>query len=335
MDNTTLRSNLDDASVKALFEQCYGVQVLALQRMVSDTGKRMYRVRLKHGVDWTLRIVDDIQKEEIVALTRLLAFLEELQYPAERPVLTSEQNAYGAVDHWHFCATTFLVGAPVNYTPTSLALLGAAVGRLHALKRSPVYTPPQAEMLPARELAFARQQLSGVKALVPRQYIRQYDVLETALLSIDHGAHLPVTLIHNDCHPANALLTAPQQVTLLDWEGAGLGAAVLDVGFLLANCDGKAPWDSLTALPVHPDKARLQAVIEGYTRWYRLSPEELAYLSDALRFRALVFGACSFAEAIAHNQPAEFTRWWWARYNMADEVAGQASRYFEQALSQQ
>jgi len=57
------------------------------------------------------------------------------------------------------------------------------------------------------------------------------------------------------------------EVVLIDWEGAGLGPAIIDLGFLLISCaipllvgwdDGTAalPWQS----PAHPPRLRLLAV---------------------------------------------------------------------------
>src|SRR5437660_6867660 len=228
--------------------------------------------------------------------------------------------------------TTFLVGAPPEYTPASLLILGSVVGQLHALQPLPTYVPPQADMLPSGEIAFAQQQLTAIASLVPHQYVAQYELLEKALSSIDYGVNLPTTLIHNDCHPGNALLTAPGQVTLLDWEGAGMGPAVLDVGFLLLNCDGKAPWDPLSATPFHPDGERLRAVIEGYCRYHQLTIDEFNYLPTAVRFRSLVFGACNFAAAIAKRENADFSQWWWKRYCVAEEIVDMARSCFEQVL---
>jgi len=310
----------------------YRVQVSSLQRLSSDSGKHIYRVKLANGASWLLRMVKDPDKSTLVELAHLLLFFEQENYPAERIVLTVERAAIGTIGDWHICVTTFLVGSPLEYTPVTLSLLGATVGRLHALKLPPSNLPPQAGMLPLGELAFAQQRLAVIAPLVPRQYIEQYELLETAVLSIDHGTGLPATLIHNDCHPANALVTAPGQVTLLDWEGAGMGPAILDVGFLLANCDGMVPWSPLPSTAFHPDENRLKAVIDGYCRYHQPTMSELDFLTDAVRFRSLVFGACSFAAAIAQHERAEFSQWWWTRYCAAEEIAEKAREYFAQIL---
>lgn len=330
MDERESQQEFDDAFLSEILREHYHTRALSFHRLPSDSGKHIYQVELAAGTRWTLRIVANVSRGTLDELAHLLLFFEQHDYPAERLVFTAEQEPLSSAGDWHVCVTTFLDGVPLDATPATFSLLGAVVGRLHALKPLLTYPPPQAEMLPDGELAFARQQLDAIAPLVPRQYIVQYEWLEAAFASIDHGTNLPTTLIHNDCHPGNALLTAPGQVTFLDWEGAGIGPAVIDLGFLLANCDGKAPWESLsTAQSFHPDAARLRAVAEGYTRYHRLNTIELDYLPDAIRFRSLVFGACSFGEAIAQHKPAEFSQWWWARYRAAEEIAEQARRHLE------
>ncbi len=332
MNARKLPLDLEESFLVESIRERYHVQAISLQRLPSDSGKHIYRVHLGTGACWILRVVEGSHKGTLVELAHLLTFFEQTNYLAERIVLTVEQTAISDVGNWHIFMTTFLVGAPLEYTAAAFSLLGAIVGQLHALKPLLTYTPPQAGMLPAGELAFAQQQLAAIAPLVPHQYIAQYEFLETAFSSIDHGTSLPTTLIHNDCHPANALLTAPGQVTLLDWEGTGMGSAILDVGFLLVNCDGKVPWEPLSTAPVHPDEACLWAAIEGYSHHYQLSMSELDCLLDAVRFRSLVFGACSFAEAIVQHKNAEFAQWWWIRYRMAEEITDKARMYFEQIL---
>lgn len=330
MNESRYDSEIARSFITELVRQHYNVQPVALRRLPSDSGKHIYHLKLEHGGDWILRVVEEMSATPFVDLANILLFFEQNNYPAERVILTKEQTAIGTAGNWHLFMTTFLVGKQLEYTPENLSLLGSVVGQLHALKQSLTYFPPPAPALPTGELAFAQRQLASVASLVPQKFFAEYELLETALASFDRDTHLPTTLIHNDCHPANAVLTAPRQVTLFDWEDAGMGPAVLDVGFLLMNCDGKAPWDSLLSVPFYIETSRIQAVIQGYHQHYQLTSDELDYLPDAIRFRSLVFGACSFADAIAQHRNAEFSQWWWKSYCMAKEIADTAREYFEQ-----
>ncbi len=60
-----------------------------------------------------------------------------------------------------------------------------------------------------------------------------------------------------------------------------------------------------------------------------LTPEELEYLPDAIRFRAIVYGACTFAASIARDGKEDEDLWWWRRYNAADEITERARKQFE------
>jgi len=51
-------------------------------------------------------------------------------------------------------------------------------------------------------------------------------------------------------------------------------------------------------------------------------------LPDAIRFRAIVYGACSFAASIARDGKEDEDLWWW-RYNAADEITERARKQFE------
>lgn len=59
-------------------------------------------------------------------------------------------------------------------------------------------------------------------------------MLIAAVESVDSCEVLPTVIIHNDYHPANIIQTTGGQLVPVDWEGAGLGPAVIDVGFLSA-----------------------------------------------------------------------------------------------------
>lgn len=152
----------------------------------------------------------------------------------------------------------------------------------------------------------------------------RYETLVTAIQRIDPCEDLPHVLIHNDCHPGNAVVTPNGTVAFIDWEGAGWGAAVIDVGFLLSSCDTESPWTP--RLP--PNPKRVQAVIDGYCQYHILTPSEVDRLVDAMRFRALVYGAGSFASAVRAQKPEEDNPWWWTRYTAAAGIADRARQRF-------
>src|SRR5206468_3787034 len=112
-----------------------------------------------------------------------------------------------------------------------------------------------------------------------------------------HGA--PRVLIHNDCHHWNSVSTPDGRVVLIDWEGAGLGPAVIDLGFAALSVD-----TSGIVGPVEPpDPARLDALLAGYRQHHALTSGELEHLADAIRFRTLVGACANLAHAVRDARP--------------------------------
>jgi Ser/Thr protein kinase RdoA (MazF antagonist) len=243
-------------------------------------------------------------------------------------VRSIDGEAVVAHDGWYYLMTTFIEGVPFDWSLTAFYNLGAALGKLHALCLDAAYSLPRAGMLPGRELAYSQKQLERVEPLVPANLQSRYEELLQAVTQLDRLEDLPLVCIHNDCHPANSICTADGQIQLIDWEGAGVGPAVIDVGFLLASSDDALPWTPLAPLDIYrPHEERIAAIVEGYCCYRTLIPIELERLPDALRFRSLVYGACHFASAIAGHQQ-EDPQWWWLRYTAAEEIATLAKAYF-------
>ncbi|HEX4206414.1 MAG TPA: phosphotransferase [Ktedonobacteraceae bacterium] len=299
----------------------YGIANAYLQPMTSDSGKRLYRVEAPDGQRSVLHLTQACDQKRCAELARVLLFLEQQHYPAERIVPTLKQTDIGTMNGWCHIMTQFVEGTHPDYSPEALFALGAQLGRLHGLTLPEKRTFPKAGMLPQNELAFAQQQLASIADKVPEQFHERYKMLQEALSSLDRCENLPVVLLHNDYHPANAIYTQHGELTFIDWDGAGVGPAIIDLGFLLSNCDGSVPWAPLPLTgEFHPDKTKLTAVLAGYSQYQQLVTEELDLLPDAIRFRALVFGACHFASMITeHGTPGPLMQWW-ARYTAADEI---------------
>lgn len=171
-------------------------------------------------------------------------------------------------------------------------------------------------------MAYALSELATVAGRVPAQHLAQYERLEVACHSIDSCQDLPTVFLHGDCHPWNSVRTPEGDVVLIDWDSAGPGPAVIDVGFLLLSCD----TGGIVGALIPPDPRRLEAIVAGYSRYHTLSGVELDRLADAIRFRTLVGGAAAFARLIIRERSPNAETWWWQRYAAADEIAARARR---------
>lgn len=313
----------------SLLEAHYDLRVRALRPLVVTAEKRAYRVETAHGGLLVLRASAQVRAAiDAQAHAATLTFLAGQRYPAARVVADRAGAAVVEAEGWQLLVTTFVEGAPLAFTSASLHLLGARLGELHALDPAAAAraVPPlrRAGMLPTNELAWALGQLRAVEALVPQLRRARYDWLLGAIDALDRCEGLPIVIIHNDAHPGNAIVAPDGEVVLIDWEGAGFGPAILDLGFLLSSAEIAPPW----APPLPPDPARLRAIIAGYRQHRQLNGAELARLPDAIRFRALVFGAVDFAARVRANTRDDELPWWLARYNAATTLAARAVEEF-------
>lgn len=152
-------------------------------------------------------------------------------------------------------------------------------------------------MLPANELAYALSCLAAIQSRITPELRHPYEVLLAAVQDAGASGELPRTLIHNDCHPGNSIYTPDGTATLVGWEGAGLGPAVIDLGFLLASCEIPASCRNRLV----PNQALLEHVMDGYLHHRRLTGPEIDALAGAVRFRSLVAAAVGFAASVARN----------------------------------
>ena len=225
--------------------------------------------------------------------------------------------------------TRFVGGVSVDYSSSDLYLLGNTLGKLHALSIVDAPMLPKAEMLPASELAYVWSELIKVADRIPKVLQPYYNILAEAIHTLNRCESAPLVVIHNDCHPGNAIRISSEEVLLIDWYGAGLGPAVIDGGFLLVSCE--IPYLGLSSLS--PGEDRMAAIIDGYCQSSILTSMELDLLPDAIRFRSLVYGAVSFANAISKREAKPYdSQWWWMRYTGADEIAARARARFEKYL---
>jgi Ser/Thr protein kinase RdoA (MazF antagonist) len=333
-----------------LIEHQYAIRIAQLQPLAQGD-KQVYRVRRTEGPDWVARVypVGEEQGPSASKLASVLRFLERQAYPAERLIPTKDGSLITVHGDQQVAATTYLGESLHSWQPPSSAsislaqetartcdpamfgALGAALGQLHALRPDADSPMPPAGMLPQRELAWVADLLAEVAGRVPQELQADYDHWVMAVRALDRCEDLPVVLIHNDCNLGNVVLTPAGEVALVDWDLAGLGPAVIDVGILLRNCFSKQ-----TSQVEHD---AITAVVDGYCRYRQLTPDELRHLPDAVRFMTLVLLAACFPDRIDGTLDDETLIYgatypaWQAQYDAATEIAALARARFEQHRS--
>jgi Ser/Thr protein kinase RdoA (MazF antagonist) len=258
----------------------------------------------------------------------LLSYLEQQGYPAPRVVPSRRGNTIVRHEGWNILITTFLEGQAPLASSDNLYYLAAAVGRLHCLA------------LPASigiswwntsySLPFAEGQLEACAPFIPASYQAFYEQCKRALGTMKQALYeLPECIIHGDVWTPNGVRTSEQEVVLIDWEGAGRGAALLDLGELLL----KGQYGTNGAIPETVNENSIAVLVSGYTRWRLPEPIECELLLDAIRFRIAWVGAWRLSKVLLEGWTAKVEKtinYVQCRYWLAEPTATLALQYFAQ-----
>jgi Ser/Thr protein kinase RdoA (MazF antagonist) len=229
-----------------------------------------------------------------------LSWLAAAGYPAPRVVATRSGDPVGVAGTWQTWATSYVPGRALAPGGGQAGLLGAALGRLHALDPPP-HGVGLASWHPVAAIPAALRRLDAVASLLPVDWRPLHEQFRRTLLAVQRAAPgLPVAVVHGDVWPGNAVVTSGGEATLIGWENAGLGLPVLDLGQCLLEChlDPDLPAGRPEAWHIEPDPGRIAAVLDGYARWRRVHDAEREVLAEGIRFGAAFAGAIHFERAL-------------------------------------
>ena len=324
----------ESAKITVLVERHYGIRSAPIEPLHRHVvaGRGIYRVVQEHDRSWVLRMASDSDAQaRFRGIAAILAALARSGYPAPRAVPTTSGALVGVDQPWITSITTFVEGEVADFSAPSLTSLGAALGKLHLVGALPgASTPiaaPNSQWHPGGVLPQLVDRLTAIAEQIPPALQAFYDTSVTVLRRVGHTADLPMAIVHGDCWPPNAVRTIGGDMVMIDWEGAGLGPAVLDAGYLLLTCHLGEPQ-----LPrMAPDPRRIAAVADGYRRERHLTTRELATLPDAVRFGTAFFASRQLPVALRGAWRDDITlQKLQARYRVSDAIADFARTRFEQ-----
>jgi Ser/Thr protein kinase RdoA (MazF antagonist) len=285
----------------------------------------------------------------LVSRASTLDCLEASDYPAPRVVRTRSGDPVGMDGMWLTLATTFVEGPLIRPTLPQLGMLGAALGRLHALEVAgdgagrtegeaaagpgrgvaaapgagvagvpgrAAGAPGRAAWYPEKAIPATLGRLDAVAALIPDDWQPLYAQFRRTARTVRQSlGALPRGVVHGDAWPGNAVQSGPDTVTLIDWETAGLGLPVLDLGNCLieslldaeplagarSSAGGQSSGGGPAAWLVEPDEGRVAAVAGGYASRRVLGAAERDLLPEAVRFGACYAGAIHLYQALAEG----------------------------------
>jgi len=218
------------------------------------------------------------------ACARLLAQLEGCGYEVPRVVRTRQGEDFALREGWAILLTGYVEGETKDYSAAGLRALGGAVGALHTLPRGEV---GESWWSLATVVPRVAGRLVEMGEKVPPEWRAWYEDCLRELAAWAGRAGLPEAIIHADAWAGNTVIGGDGRATLIDWELAGTGPTVLDFGSLILH----GHYDLPGCLP---DAGRTAALVGGYCRQRRVTSEELAVLTEAIRFGPVYRSALFF-----------------------------------------
>ncbi|MHB0856485.1 MAG: phosphotransferase [Anaerolineae bacterium] len=229
------------------------------ERQVQVVSAREGRYVLKTTNQWR----DDQDAASHLSLPGFLARHGFAHAPALLP--TRAGRLFQPLNGWYAYLLEYVDGRVPDLTPAVYVRMGELLADLHAVPGYPnPYLFTYQEVLPgfydiARDLPFAEEYLAIVRAWP------DFDALPHALI---HGEVVGNTLQRDD-----------GRLVVLDWDEAGVGTRLFDVGHPLIQCFVSE------ALEVRWDL--MAAFYRGYLARIRLTELELRHVLDAALFYAL------------------------------------------------
>jgi Ser/Thr protein kinase RdoA (MazF antagonist) len=273
----------DISLVSGLVETIYGFSPVAIepiQRYVFDW-RGIFRVYQENGQCWVLRLLKHPEaSKDFHSTATLLQWLDQQGYPVPHIHRTREQQLVGIKDNWTLLLLSFIEGEIIKPEPSSLQLLSARLGQLHALPHDSAPTARRSRCHPETIANRTIPQLDTGCRLVPEVYVPLFRRLSASMSAFLRMEDLHFGITHGDCWYLNAVRSDVHDVQLIDWDNVGIGAPVLDLGYLLLSSHFRLD----EPFCAEPDRDRVQAIMEGYQTQYPLSLEEVRSLIYAVHF---------------------------------------------------
>ncbi len=252
------------------FEDFWPLTDVKVGALLQKSGARMVgRISAQEG-EFVFKIADPSKTEEsIMNDTRVFDFLKKKKFPhIPGLVKTKDRRNYCVLEGKLVYVMERVEGKPPERTVENWGRLGKIMATLHDIPEYPYRTlfTVQSEMPKFQETAG--------KVPFGKEYMEIVDQLPTF-------DGLSQSLIHTDIGPHNAIQRPDGLMILVDWDDAGIGTTILDLGFPLI-CH-------FVTEDLVFEKEKAKAFYDAYFAKRTLPERERSLIFDAGLFYALMY----------------------------------------------
>src|SRR5688572_199128 len=213
--------------------------------------RQLYQVTTINGEQWLIRLCHAAAPSPIWLTVPSMAMWLHQQalvlewcarhgYPAPRVLRTHTGELIATLTNWHMLVTQYFPGVTRATTLEARQSVAAVLGDLHlrstALELLELQHLPWSWWAPLNDAITRAQHLFTALNTVPAEWADFIIMCQATLHQSQSLQTLPETIIHGDCWMGNAVTSPTSPTALIDWEYAGRGIAVLDLGCLLSDC---------------------------------------------------------------------------------------------------
>lgn len=251
-------------------------QVESYRATAEGISNSNYHVILKSGLEVLLKISNDKTIPQLENEQRILQVLKKYDYKysprafetiAGKPIYT-HKDFYGVV-------FPFVQGnAPVESTATILEQMGETLAKLHTLE---IHSEDLDSIRPHDLVGFGGMNIYDYtiqKGAAPDFCLSFNKIFPDKLLDIPYDI-FPAGIIHGDLYLDNSLFMDDTIQTFIDFEQAGRGRFILDLGIAIS---GSCLDDKKETV----DLSRMKNFIHGYESHRKLLAIEKDYLNTAV-----------------------------------------------------
>ncbi len=269
-EQTSNRSNTQEIHPRKVLTEYWSIPPISsvtVAKKAAD-GRTLFRVDTSEGT-YALKLLQKGRSKELTQQElSLLHVLHENHFPCAELIPTKTGALFTEMEGQSTYLYRWVEGTHPESTVETFEKLGELTGSLHAL---PTDSLPKMRFAPSERMNQQRE-LAERLGLEPA-FIELFSHVRDV-------AHLPQGIVHTDIGPHNTLEQADGDLLLIDWEDAGVGPLVIDLGWLLEQC--------LTLDNVF-EKEKAHALLKAYQTHRPFSAEEASYMHDMMLSFALLY----------------------------------------------